>query len=117
MRVRRGAEVTVSALLDRTKPEFRAWGLEGGLRGGNGAILVRRRGEDTFRSFSQAFGTASASKFTNIVLHEGDEVMLDSPGGGGFGDPRERDRVEVERDLTEGRITLGAARELYGWEG
>jgi N-methylhydantoinase B/oxoprolinase/acetone carboxylase alpha subunit len=117
IRIGRGAELTVSALFDRTKPEFRAWGLEEGLPGGNGAILVKRRGEETFRSFPEAFGTVSASKFTNIVLYEGDEVMLDSPGGGGFGDPRDRDPAEIERDLCEGLITLGAARVLYKWEG
>jgi N-methylhydantoinase B/oxoprolinase/acetone carboxylase alpha subunit len=57
----------------------------------------------------------SASKFTNIVLREGDEVMLDAPGGGGFGDPLERDRDAVARDLEEGIVSAGAARELYGW--
>jgi N-methylhydantoinase B len=117
VRIGHGATVTVSALFDRTKPEFRAWGLEGGLSGGNGAILVKRRGEDSFRTFPETFGTVSPSKFTNIVLGEGDEVMLDAPGGGGFGDPRERDRAEVERDVREGRITPTAARDLYGWDG
>jgi N-methylhydantoinase B len=117
MRIGDGAEVTVSALFDRTKPEFRAWGLEGGHPGGNGAILVKRRGDTGFRSFPEVYGTVSASKFTNILLREGDEVMLDSPGGGGFGDPLERDRAEVASDLAEGRITRAAARALYGWEG
>jgi len=116
MRVTAGAEVTASALFDRTKGPFRAWGLEGGLPGGYGAILVKRRGEDEFRTFPQVFGTVSASKFTNVVLCEGDEVLLDSPGGGGFGDPRERDRGAVARDLSEGLVSRGAALQLYGWE-
>jgi N-methylhydantoinase B/oxoprolinase/acetone carboxylase alpha subunit len=115
MRVTAGAEVTASALFDRTKGPFRAWGLEGGLPGGYGAILVKRRGDDAFRTFPEVFGTVSASKFTNVVLREGDEVLLDSPGGGGFGDPRERDRAVVERDVSEGLVSTEAARELYGW--
>src|SRR5918999_206399 len=99
MRIGKGAEVTASALFDRTKGEFRAWGLEGGMPGGYGAIRVKRRGDTEFRTFPEVFGTVSASKFTNIVLTEGDEVMLDAPGGGGFGDPRERARDAVARDV------------------
>jgi N-methylhydantoinase B len=116
MRVGAGAEVTVSALFDRTKGPFRAWGLEGGLPGGYGAILVKRRGESGFRTFPEVFGTVSASKFTNVVLREGDEVLLDSPGGGGFGDPRGRDPAAVAHDVGEGFVSDEAARRDYGWE-
>ncbi len=116
MRIADGAEITVSALLDRTQPEFKPWGLEGGGSGGNAAILVKRAGEREFRSFREAFGTASASKFTNIRLVAGDEVLLDSPGGGGYGDPRERDREAVRRDVAEGLVSAAAAREIYGLE-
>jgi N-methylhydantoinase B/oxoprolinase/acetone carboxylase alpha subunit len=116
MRIGAGAQITASALFDRTKGRFRAWGLEGGLPGGYGAILVKRRGDDTFRTFPEVFGTVSASKFTNVILEEGDEVLLDSPGGGGFGDPLDRARETVRRDVEEGLISPEAARSLYGWD-
>ncbi len=115
MRVSSGAEITANALLDRTKPGFGAWGLEGGEEGGRGAILVKRKGESEFRTFTEAFGTVSASKFTNIVLEEGDEVLIDSPGGGGFGDPLERDRELVQRDLFQGFVSEDAGRKTYGY--
>jgi N-methylhydantoinase B len=35
-------------------------------------------------------------------------------GGGGYGDPHERDRETVRRDLRNGVISADAARELYG---
>ena len=38
------------------------------------------------------------------------------PGGGGFGDPRERDREAILRDVLDEKITAAAARELYGIE-
>jgi N-methylhydantoinase B len=117
MRVGAGAEVTASALFDRTKGEFRAWGLEGGHPGGYGAILVKRNGDTEFRTFPEVYGTVSASKFTNILLKEGDEIMLDAPGGGGFGDPLERDRDAVARDVAEGIVSPEAARDVYGWDG
>ena len=63
------------------------------------------------------FGTVSPSKFTNIVLTGGDEVRIDSPGGGGYGDARERERDRVERDVFEGFITAAQARAVYGWNG
>jgi N-methylhydantoinase B len=35
-------------------------------------------------------------------------------GGGGFGDPRLRDRKAVRADLEAGRISEQVAREIYG---
>jgi N-methylhydantoinase B len=117
MRIEPGAEVTVNALFDRTKPGFGAWGLENGGKGGRGAVLVKRAGDTEFRTFTEAFGTVSPSKFTNILLREGDEVLIDSPGGGGYGDPKDRERARVEEDLFQGFITPDAARDVYGTDG
>jgi N-methylhydantoinase B/oxoprolinase/acetone carboxylase alpha subunit len=116
MEVIEGAEVTVSALLDRTKAGFGAWPLNGGGKGGLAAVLVKRAGDSEFRTFSEVFGTVSPSKFTNIVLRAGDQVRIDSPGGGGYGDPAERDRARVEDDLFQGFITPETARNAYGLE-
>jgi N-methylhydantoinase B/oxoprolinase/acetone carboxylase alpha subunit len=116
VRVTEGAEITANAVLDRTKPGFGAWGLEGGGLGGPGAIRVKRRGDTEFRTFSEVFGTASPSKFTNVTLEPGDEVLIDSPGGGGYGDPRERDPDAVARDVRQGFVSAGRARELYGYD-
>jgi N-methylhydantoinase B len=40
-----------------------------------------------------------------------------NPGGGGFGDPRERDRDAVRRDVVEDNIAPETARTVYGLEG
>ena len=39
------------------------------------------------------------------------------PGGGGLGDPKQRDRDAVARDVLEGYVSEKTAREVYGWEG
>ncbi len=109
-------EVTANALFDRTKDGFGAFGLDGGLQGGPGAIRVKRAGDTEFRSFSEVYGTVSPSKFTNIRLLRGDEVLIESPGGGGFGDPRERDRARVAEDVDQGFVSATAAAERYGWK-
>jgi N-methylhydantoinase B len=48
------------------------------------------------------------------VLNKGDTVLLVTAGGAGFGDPRDRDRALVQDDVVNGKISLDAAREIYG---
>ena len=40
--------------------------------------------------------------------------MIDAPGGGGYGDPLERDPELVVKDVTDGYVSLAAAAEQYG---
>jgi len=44
----------------------------------------------------------------------GDRVTMDAAGGGGFGDPLERDPEMVAQDVMDGYVTLARAREDYG---
>lgn len=44
----------------------------------------------------------------------GDRLRVRYPGGGGFGDPKTRDRAAVRADLEADRISEVAAREVYG---
>jgi N-methylhydantoinase B len=39
--------------------------------------------------------------------------VLKLPGGGGMGDPRERDPALVERDVADGLVGEEAARDIY----
>ncbi len=47
------------------------------------------------------------------TLKAGDRLVLKAPGGGGFGDPRERDSRAVLRDLADHRISPKFAQEQY----
>ena len=105
-------EVTVSAMFDRV--ERGAWGLFGGQPGRCAALLVRRAGDDRFRDFCEAFGTVSPSKLSGVVLREGDVVRIESAGGGGFGDPHERDPELVLRDVRAGLVSRDEAGRAYG---
>ncbi|MFN0153996.1 MAG: hydantoinase B/oxoprolinase family protein [Gaiella sp.] len=104
-------EVTVSALMDRC--ERGAWGLFGGLPGRCAALLVRRPGDEGFRDFTESFGTISPSKLSGVVLRQGDVVRIESAGGGGFGDPREREPELVLRDVLDGLVSPGEAARVY----
>lgn len=44
----------------------------------------------------------------------GQHLTLDLPGGGGYGDPKQRDRAAVQADLEGGYITREQATEVYG---
>jgi N-methylhydantoinase B/oxoprolinase/acetone carboxylase alpha subunit len=46
----------------------------------------------------------------------GDRIRLTAPGGGGYGDPRERDREMIEEDLREGYVSPESAARNYGYE-
>ena len=47
-------------------------------------------------------------------LEAGDLISVRSGGGGGQGDPRERDPWRVEADIRDGYLTREDAREIYG---
>ncbi|MBM4438720.1 MAG: hydantoinase B/oxoprolinase family protein, partial [Actinobacteria bacterium] len=104
--------ITMSALYDRmvTHP----WGLFGGEGGEPSRLLAKRKGTDRFVTFREAYGTLSNSRVANIVLEQGDQLMLCSPGGGGYGPPLARDPELVLLDVEEGFVSERAAREVYG---
>jgi N-methylhydantoinase B len=76
------------------------WGLFGGGPGGR-------------YGFELSPGAAPPEKGITI-LKPGERVAVITPGAGGYGDPKARDRASVARDLAEGRISEATARGTYG---
>jgi N-methylhydantoinase B/oxoprolinase/acetone carboxylase alpha subunit len=105
----------ISGLSDRFRVPAR--GLAGGHAGAPGELLLRRAGSDVWRTLTEDPGTRSPSKFADITLHPGDRVRQGSPGGGGYGDPRERDAEALARDVRDGYVTPPEARARYGAAG
>ncbi len=54
-----------------------------------------------------------ASKVAGVNIQRGQRVRLETPGGGGWGDPSARDPTLVARDLRLGHSTPEAARKQY----
>ena len=97
--VRRGeGRWSVSSIADRTK--YPAPGLLGGHTGAAGEVAL-------------GDGTRLHAK-SLVDLGAGDTVHVNLPGGGGYGDPFQRDVQRVLGDVIEGYITPEEAEKNYG---
>ncbi|MFL6797921.1 MAG: hydantoinase B/oxoprolinase family protein [Xanthobacteraceae bacterium] len=80
------------------------WGLWGGAPGEYGMYLLREPGERDFRVTGGAHHPVAVNA----------EVIVRTGGGGGWGDPLERNPAAVREDVIEEFISSKAAREQYG---
>jgi N-methylhydantoinase B len=84
--------------------KIRPWGLNGGHGGTLGEfILVKEDGTET----------KLPSKVT-IEMSRSDTLIIRTPGGGGYGDPMDRDPEKVREDVLNGLVSPEAARGIYG---
>jgi len=104
-------EMTLSAHTNRNT--VRPWGAEGGAEGGNCQVRLRRAGEEKWQTAIELLGMTSIGKFSNVTLYEGDEVLIALPGGGGYGDPRERDPELVRDDVLHRYFSVEQAAEVF----
>ena len=93
-----GTPFSVAAMFDRTwhAPQ----GRHGGGDGAPGQVRLKS-------------GRRLRSKGRQSVPY-GDRLVLELPGGGGYGDPRERDPALVAEDVADGLVTAEDARSVYG---
>lgn len=81
--------IAVSFLAERTI--FPAFGIEGGKAGAPGVLRINGDKVDPKKQY---------------VLSRGDTVILATPGGGGHGDPEQRDKLVHENDIRAGYTSL-----------
>ncbi|MES9539495.1 hydantoinase B/oxoprolinase family protein [Actinomadura sp. NPDC000600] len=92
-------ECTLSLFVEhvRNRPE----GILGGHAGAASRVTVNGRAD--------GFPLKGRSR-----IRPGDRININYPGGGGYGDPAERDRDAVRADVHAGLVSEAAAREVYG---
>jgi N-methylhydantoinase B len=88
--------------LDRMR--FPAWGVIGGQPGGKLEVILNRGRADERR----------LGKIHELHTKRGDTITIALPGGGGYGDPLQRDPADVLGDVQAGFVTCEAARRDYG---
>ncbi|MBM3483075.1 MAG: hydantoinase B/oxoprolinase family protein [Alphaproteobacteria bacterium] len=98
------------------KHKRRAWGLKGGKEGLPGATLYLPANGNRWQTISDAFGKISPSKYSNVPIKPGERVSVKAPGGGGYGDPKKRDKRLIVDDVLDGFISKKAAKSDYGFE-
>ena len=106
-------DMIISQLSDRH--HHSAWGLNGGDHGGTGTTVYMAADTSEWLTMTQAFNKPSTSKWSNITVHEGDRIRIRTAGGGGFGEPAERNCAAIENDLAEGYVSPDRADKDYGY--
>jgi 5-oxoprolinase (ATP-hydrolysing)/N-methylhydantoinase B len=106
------APTTVSAHTNRLI--LKPWGLFGGGDAGNQELKFRIGDSKKWKNAKEQFGTISLGKFSNVTMETGDEMLLVTAGGGGYGPALERDLRLVLEDYIEELITAEYARDKYG---
>jgi N-methylhydantoinase B len=94
-----------SALSERNV--FTPYGVAGGAAAKGNRFYVEREGEILEPS-------PIPGKATGFALQSGDRVVFLTAGGGGYGDPLQRDPSLVAEDVAAGLVSHDAAREQYG---
>jgi N-methylhydantoinase B len=87
--------------------EWAPWGFRGGGEGTPGRIAVRTAAGEELEL---------PSKIPYRTAAPGDTLRLVGAFGGGYGDPRERDRAAIRDDLADGVVSPGTARQQYGFQ-
>ena len=104
-----GVELTYRALqsasanvnCERTKDP--PWGLNGGKPGAvNAARLVRADGTEQ-----------QLLKATSLPLEKDDRLIFLTAGGGGWGDPKKRNKKQIAEDIRTGMVSEAAAKRDY----
>src|SRR5690606_40945343 len=94
---------TFTAQIDRFR--YRPDGLQGVNPGAAGRLTLIRDGKEI----------PLHSKVGNKPLQNGDIIRLETSGGGGYGDPKQRSREAVHRAVEQGHVSLESARSEYAF--
>jgi N-methylhydantoinase B len=99
-----GAEASYSVLSDRAV--IPPYGVLGGASGAPYHLSVETGGETTL--------FATPGKVTGHPIKRDDVVVMRSSGGGGYGDPLDREPEAVQHDVRTGFVSAERARDGYG---
>ena len=84
------SETPIAVSFHAERTIFPAFGIEVGRDGAPGELRINGVKSDPKKQY---------------VVNKGDTVSLGTPGGGGHGDPKQRDRSALERDVAAGYVT------------
>ncbi len=83
----------------------------GGLNGGKEGGVARSR------IFRVDGAVEEIRSKTVTQLHRGDRLVVETAGGGGWGEPEKRANSAIASDIANGKVSPESAAESYGWSG
>ena len=86
------------------KSKTRPWALEGGLEPEANTIIAFPGTDREMRMSTK-----------RVPVSTGDRISVLTAGGGGYGDPKTRDREKVRQDVIDELVSPEMARKIYGW--
>lgn len=95
-------EANLVCSINRIK--YPPWSVNGGENGSCNHIVINREGKDIW----------DGGRLSNFILKKGDIVSIRSGGGGGWGNPLERDPYLVLKDYKDGVINIETTKNTYG---
>ena len=97
-------EVDCFIASDRVKS--RPWGLAGGKPARGARFTVKRADGSVEHLPSKA----------RVRFNRNDRLYIETSGGGGWGNPCQRDRDRLKTDVEDGLVSLERAKSEYGYE-
>src|SRR5207237_1009959 len=93
------APMVLAATFDRIKHPARG---SGGGKAGAGGCVRLRSGQELKGMGRQ-------------TIPAGDRLIVETPGGGGIGDPQKRGHAAVAQEIKDGLLSIETARAVYGF--
>ena len=87
------------------KSKSRPWALKGGQEPEANTIIAFPDTEKEMRMSTK-----------RVPVSIGDRISVLTAGGGGYGDPKSRDREKVKEDVIDELVSPEMAHKIYGWE-
>jgi len=97
------SDATISTWFERSATP--AWGLAGGRDASGPDVIINPGSAEEIH----------ALKASNVSLKKGDTIRTMTGGGGGFGNPKQRDPKLVKDDVAMGVISEAVAENVYGF--
>jgi N-methylhydantoinase B len=97
-----GHDCTFNGAIERSTHE--PWGVFGGGSGAPGRFLHLTR---------DGVLHVLPTKPSSVLVREGETIIVESPGAGGYGPPQERSRAAIGLDLSSGKFSESYADQHY----
>ena len=82
------------------------------------AARASRNGGDGAKAFSKIVRQDGSEEVVHsklfTVVHSGERLIVETAGGGGYGNPHERDRQSVQEDVRNRKVSEESAKKDYG---